>query len=174
MGQRNYTAISIDRATAQQAGIIHKLAERIWPDTYNRILPAEQIRLMMKNSYSIEGIRQHMAQGEVFYLLGLNEETRGFVALKEGSNGVMRVEKLYISREIQGLGLGKKLIDFACQRAIDSGLTVLELNVNRRNPAFHFYIKQGFVVIKETDIPYLNYILDDYVMQKKVKVGNQQ
>ncbi|HCX57958.1 MAG TPA: GNAT family N-acetyltransferase, partial [Sphingobacterium sp.] len=72
---------------------------------------------------------------------------------------------------VQGKGFGKALIDFASQKTRLKGKGILELNVNRNNPAYHFYLKQGFEVIETIDIPYYDYVLNDYVMQKEVKAS---
>ncbi len=60
------------------------------------------------------------------------------------------------------------MISFAEEEATQRGRDTLELNVNRGNKAYYFYLKQGFEVVEEVDIPYYGYILDDYVMQKKI------
>ena len=43
----------------------------------------------------------------------------------------------------------------------------LQLNVNRKNKALHFYEKQGFKIIREEDIDIgSGYFMNDYVLEK--------
>ncbi|UZJ65165.1 GNAT family N-acetyltransferase [Sphingobacterium sp. KU25419] len=70
--------------------------------------------------------------------------------------------------EVKGKGYGKLLLDFIAQLAKSKDLKRLELNVNRNNPAYYFYLKQNFLITETVDIPYHGYVLDDYVMQKEL------
>jgi hypothetical protein len=45
------------------------------------------------------------------------------------------------------------------------GITQLELNVNRNNPSYHFYLKNGFTVFREEMLDIGDgYFMDDFVM----------
>jgi GNAT superfamily N-acetyltransferase len=81
---------------------------------------------------------------------------------------VMRIERLYVLPSAQGQGLGAKIIDYVAKAAKVTGIAVLELNVNRHNPAVNFYVNQGFQQVKTLDIPYKTYFLNDYIMQKSI------
>jgi ribosomal protein S18 acetylase RimI-like enzyme len=48
------------------------------------------------------------------------------------------------------------------------GKNILELNVNKYNPAKDFYEKMGFEVAYEEDIPIGPYWMNDFVMRKKL------
>jgi hypothetical protein len=45
----------------------------------------------------------------------------------------------------------------------------LDLNVNRFNPAQHFYKKLGFKIIGEEDVPIGQYFMNDYVMRLELR-----
>jgi len=68
--------------------------------------------------------------------------------------------------------IGKQLISFVEKHAQARGYTEVELNVNRRNPAYYFYLKSGFKVHQEINIPYHAYVLDDYIMRKTISLQN--
>ena len=53
--------------------------------------------------------------------------------------------------------------------ASESKIIYLELNVNRANPALGFYTKLGFEISETVDIPYYQFILNDYVMRKAIR-----
>lgn len=154
------------KATADQAQIIHNLVHQIYYPTYKDILTKDQIDFMLDKSYTISALVESMCTDQDFYLLKEEDVYIGFMALKQATDAIVRIEKLYLLPDTQGKGCGKLLINHAQDIALSNGKHVLELNVNRGNNAYHFYLKQGFKVIQEIDIPYYGYILDDYVMQK--------
>lgn len=156
-------------ALAEQTDIrsISNMAYIIWPDAYGDILSKDQIDFMLEKSYSIEGLAESMVNGQFFYILKEEGVAQGFVALKTLENK-LRIEKLYLMPHVQGKGFGKAMIDFAAEKAHAKGKGILELNVNRYNPAYHFYLKQGFFVTDTLDTPYYDYVLNDYVMQKEI------
>lgn len=160
--------IKIELAEQSDIRSISNMAHIIWPNAYGDILSQGQIDFMLEKSYSIEGLAESMVNGQFFYLLKEDGIAQGFVALRTLEDKI-RIEKLYLMPDVQGKGFGKVLIDFASEKAVLKGKGIVELNVNRNNPAYHFYLKQGFEVIETVDIPYYDYVLNDYVMQKTVK-----
>lgn len=159
---------TIREATMDELPLISKLAEEAYWATYSDILSKEQILFMLENIYSIPALQEAMGAGQRFYMALEGGESIGFVALKPKEPSILRIEKLYLLPIVQGKGYGKTLIDHAAQIAEKHHLNILELNVNRGNRAYHFYLKQGFEVVEEVDIPYHGFVLDDYVMQKSV------
>ena len=160
--------IKIELAEQSDIRSISNMAHIIWPNAYGDILSQDQIDFMLEKSYSIEGLAESMVNGQFFYLLKEDGIAQGFVALRTLEDKI-RIEKLYLMPDVQGKGFGKVLIDFASEKAVLKGKGIVELNVNRNNPAYHFYLKQGFEVVETVDIPYYDYVLNDYVMQKTVK-----
>ena len=146
---------------------IRELAERSWWNGYKDVLSPEQITFMLENIYSINALEEAMMSGQIFYILSQNTIPVGFMSVKT-SIDMLRIEKLYLVPQVQGQGLGKVLIDHAASICRCCGLHTMELNVNRKNKAYFFYLKQGFSVLKEVDTPYYEFVLDDYVMRKHV------
>lgn len=159
--------IKIVKANKEDAELIQQLAHSIWYPTYQEILSKKQIDFMLERMYSVEAIQASMVLKSTFYLLIDDDEAVGFIGI-EPKEDLLRIEKIYLLPTTQGKGFGKLLIDFAAEEARKQGLSELELNVNRSNNAYHFYLKQGFRVVEEVDIPYYEFILDDYIMRKKI------
>ncbi len=150
---------------------IKELAEEIWPCTYNSILTNGQIRYMMDLMYSQSALQQQLRDGVLFYLVLFNDKEVGYTAVepnyKEGDQ--LYIHKLYILPQLQGIGLGKKVIESIIDIAKNRALNSITLNVNRFNKAHFFYEKLGFNIEKEEDIDIgTDYYMNDYVMQKKV------
>lgn len=163
--------LTIREATIDELAWISKLAEEAYWSTYQDILSKEQIVFMLDNIYSVPALRQAVVEGQRFYMAYEQSELIGFTAVKHKEPSTLRIEKLYLLSKIQGKGYGKALIDYSCKIAKQNNLKTLELNVNRGNKAYYFYLKQGFEVVEEVDIPYHGFVLDDYVMQKHVSTS---
>lgn len=162
--------ITIELAEQSDIRSISNMAHIIWPHAYGEILSQDQIDFMLEKSYTVEGLAESMVNGQFFYVLKEDGIAQGFIALRTLEDR-LRIEKLYLMPDVQGKGFGKALIDFASEKTIIKGKGIVELNVNRNNPAYHFYLKQGFEVIETVDIPYYDFVLNDYVMQKEVKAS---
>lgn len=163
--------ISIKQATKAEVPIIRQLAIAIWWPTYGDYLPHDQIRTMLEKIYAERSLIQQQENHQTFLLIYRMDRPIGFVGFtseERSGIGVTRIEKLYILPSEQGTGLGKLLLDEVGKYACAYGASYVELYVNRNNPAKAFYEKQGFTVVKEIDIPYHNYVLNDYIMQKTV------
>ena len=100
----------------------------------------------------------------------LDDDAVGFASYgATGEAGVVKLHKIYVHPNTQGLGVGRALLDFVTDQLIEEGASILRLNVNRHNKARQFYEKQGFTVTKEEDIEIGNgYKMNDYVMEKPV------
>lgn len=137
---------------------------------YAQVLSADQIDFMLQKSYTETGILKAIAGGQVFYLLLEQGHIKGFMAVQDqAQKDLLRIEKLYLLPETQGKGYGRLLIEYAIELAQSLGLDKLELNVNRKNKAYFFYLKLGFEKIASVDIPYYGFILDDYIMQRSLR-----
>jgi diamine N-acetyltransferase len=161
----------IRNASIGEAETIQKLAERIWYPTYSPILSQAQIRYMLDHLYDLSSItRQIETDLQTYLLLFVDDQPTGFASFsqREEKPDVYKLHKLYCLTETKGKGYGKALINEVEQRVLAAGKNILELNVNKYNPAKTFYEKMGYEVIYEEDIPIGPYWMNDYVMQKKL------
>ncbi len=149
---------------------IHRLANEIWPPTYRDVISAEQISFMLKNMYSEDALKSQMSEGVSFLIGERNAVPVAFAgfSLTEPKERIFKLQKLYILPSEQGNGLGKKLIEHVAGLVQTQGGKILELNVNRGNPAFGFYKRLGFEIYQIVDIPYYQFVLNDYVMRKEL------
>src|SRR5690606_14706095 len=93
----------------------------------------------------------------------------GFASFSETSESkVFKIHKLYLDHNSQGKGWGKLMIAHISELILEMGGDIIELNVNRNNPAIDFYLKQGFIIYKNIDIPYHSFVLNDYIMRKNL------
>jgi GNAT superfamily N-acetyltransferase len=160
----------IRKATDSDIQAISELAEKIWWPSYRNIISDEQISFMLNDMYSTESLLEQMKSGIEFLIAERENIGIGFAAysLVDIENQVYKLHKLYVLPSEQGLGTGKKLIDQVADSARLKGGQTLELNVNRGNPAHHFYKKTGFEIYRTVDINYHHFVLNDYVMRKEL------
>lgn len=147
------------------------IAEKTWRVTYASILSAEQLDYMLATIYGTSALTMVMRdRSQQFLLLKDNHGFQGFVAFgpRAEASEIFKVHKLYVLPENQGRGYGTILLEEVKKRLREKGITKLDLNVNRHNPAQHFYRKLGFHVIREEDIPIGPFWMNDYVMRLEI------
>lgn len=163
----------IRKAGIEDTGIIKQLAEAVWWPTYEPVLGKEQVNYMLNLFYNIDKLRQQIASEEQTYiLLADDDKVIGFAAYspREENPEVYKLHKIYCRTETKGKGYGKQLLNAVEQAVLRAGNQVLELNVNRYNPAIGFYEKMGYKSIYSEDIDIGNgYWMNDYVMRKELK-----
>ncbi len=159
--------MQIRLANLQDIPKIHELAHQIWPSTYQGILPPQQIAFMLNDMYSPESLQSQFNEGAIFLIAEDDQKFFGFASysISGQDHSLSKIHKLYISPQEQGKGIGSLLLNFIRDDSKARAAKFLELNVNRNNPAYLFYKKYGFEVFEEVDIPYFNYVLNDYVMR---------
>lgn len=163
-------SLVIREASPSDIPVIIHLAKRIWQSTYSDLLSEEQFNFMLVNMYKPEALLTQMTSGTNYFLVGHNLEPVGFFAIapKANNSRVCRIEKLYFLSTVQGIGFGRKTIEYIEQLALRKGFPILELNVYRNNPALAFYRKMGFSIFEEVDITYYQFVLNDYVLRKTI------
>ncbi|MFN0082031.1 MAG: N-acetyltransferase family protein [Ferruginibacter sp.] len=162
--------MEIKMATAAHIKIIQHLAETIWPICYAEIVSPEQIRYMLDLIYSPNALNAQMEKGHRFVIAYEVKTPVGFASYSTKSSvepTIFRLHKIYVLTNLQTKGIGSFLLQHAVTQSKNEGATLLELNVNKYNPAINFYEKKGFTVLKEEVINIGNgYVMDDYVMVK--------
>jgi ribosomal protein S18 acetylase RimI-like enzyme len=160
--------IEIRDAVTGDERIIHDLAWATWWKAYGDIISDEQIRYMLELLYNEETLRRLIDQREQqFVLLCAGDRPEGFAAYaaRPEDPTVYKLHKLYVHPDCQGKGYGRRLLDEITSRLVAQKVSVLDLNVNRENPAFEFYRSLGFTVLRQEDIPMGTYWMNDYVMR---------
>ena len=155
-------------ATEKDVPIIRALAEAIWWPTYRLILSEEQISFMLEDMYSERALKEQMRKEIKFLLVKRYDTNVAFAGYSIEGQKTLKIHKLYILPSEQGKGTGKILVSHLMDLAQRSNIAQVELNVNRKNPALGFYEKMGFKIVETVDIPYHQFILNDYVMLKMI------
>ncbi|MBM3402166.1 MAG: GNAT family N-acetyltransferase [Bacteroidetes bacterium] len=158
----------IRNASPQDIPVISDLAEQIWWPSYRDIISDDQISFMLKDMYSEESLKKQLDSKIEFILAERENIPIAFAGFSLIEPEVYKLHKLYVLPSEQGKGTGKKLIEYISNIAREQGAKILELNVNRGNPASEFYKKVGFEIHLTVDITYHHFILNDFVMRKNL------
>ena len=167
------TPFSIRKATLADIGLIGRLADVCFRDTYKEILSAEQLEYMMNWMYSAESLeRQIAAEGHVYFIAEVEGTAVGYVSVQpegqaEDGLPLWHLQKIYVWPDCQTGGVGKRLflhaLDYVSQTV--GGPCRVELNVNRNNKAVGFYEHMGMRKLRQGDFPIGNgYYMNDYIM----------
>jgi diamine N-acetyltransferase len=160
---------TVKNADLNDITLIRDLTYQVWPQTYASIISQEQIEYMLELMYSKESLKEQINSGAQFIIVYENNTPVGFASYQETAPALFKLNKLYVLPSQQGKGTGKLLVEYIITAAKKRNGEALQLQVNRRNKAKFFYEKLGFVVIKEFDFDIGNgYVMDDYVMEKKI------
>lgn len=161
--------LTITRATPEQIHIVQEIAYATWPETFGKILSAEQITYMLGMMYDDASLRSQITErGHVFLLANVDGVYGGFASyeLSYKNSPVSKLHKIYILPTMQGKNVGKALMTEVASIAREAGMQYLTLNVNRGNNAVGFYQRYGFEKIGEEDIDIGNgYFMNDAIMQ---------
>jgi ribosomal protein S18 acetylase RimI-like enzyme len=163
--------VHIRLAQPQDVPEIHRLAAATWWATYGGFIAKDQLDFMFGEIYRPEALlRQINEEGQTFLLLLVDDEPAGFASfsLKNRGGQGYKLNKLYVKPGNQQKGLGRALLTAVEEQVCQRRGQVLDLNVNRHNPAKSFYERCGFSVLHEEDIPIGPYWMNDYVMRKEL------
>lgn len=163
------SAYNIQYATTADIPLIRELALKIWPQTYASILSADKITYMLELMYSPGSLAKQMEEGAQFIVITDDKDPVAFASYQEIHPGIFKLHKIYVLISRQGKGTGRFIIDHILTEIKKKKGTALQLQVNRNNPARYFYEKIGFTIIDEIDLDIGNgYVMDDYIMEKKL------
>lgn len=151
---------------------IRAIAKIVWPVTYSEILSDEQLEYMFEMMYSVKSLQEQANKKKHHFIIAYeNNKALGFASYEidcEKTNKT-KVHKIYILPNLQGKGIGKRIIEFISNEAIKKQNKAIYLNVNRYNSAKDFYLKIDFKIVKEEDIEIgSGYLMEDYVMEKSI------
>lgn len=145
------------------------LATEIWTEHYCSVISPEQVKYMLEKFQSPEAIARQIRQGCRYFLIEIETEYVGYFSARLDSDELF-LSKFYIKKSCRGKGLGRETFDFIEKLAIDNGLKLIALTVNKNNKtSIKIYKKLGFILAGKvvTDIGN-GFVMDDYRMEKQI------
>jgi ribosomal protein S18 acetylase RimI-like enzyme len=149
-------SIQIRPATAEDAPSIAALGSHVFATTFGYSLPPSDLAASLSSSYSLAAIEADLANPHMSTLvaspahnpslvLGSSQLTRhSYEPCLEGSPKPVELQRLYVSTEAHGLGVGRRLVEGIEGIAQEEGWETLWLGVWEDNVKAHgFYRKMG-------------------------------
>ncbi len=169
----NSWMITIKKINGDLLHEVQRIALKTWPKTFANILSPDQINYMLDWMYHIDALQSQLIEkNHVFILAEEMGNYLGFASYEVNLSGTpkTKIHKIYILPEVQGKGVGKKLIQFIKMEAIENDNGFLFLNVNKFNQAaIDFYTFIGFYEAFKEVIDIGNgFVMDDVVMELKL------
>ena len=161
--------LQFDKINSADVGRVVSISKETWFITYRTIISIEQMTFMYEKMYTQEALNEQIEEGNHFILFHLKGEDVGFFSYSLLENtSIIKIPKLYILPKFQGKKIGRDIIQEIKNIGRALGKSYIELNVNRNNPAVGFYLKTGFWIRETVDIPYFDFVLNDYVMVQNI------
>jgi len=130
-----------------------------WLKKYFKVEPKDEMVLSDPQGQIID------KEGMIFYAK-YNDQIIGTVSLLKIDNATFELSKMAVTDKIQGLGIGKKLMEHCISVAKEKGIQKLILYSNRSlSSAIHLYKKYGFT---EIDLEPGVYERADIKMEKNI------
>ena len=158
---------------AGQLKTVEDLAWKIFPKTYEGLIPPEQIPYMMRLMYDDAVLRREFAEGVKFAVIFDGASPIGYVSwhpMDCDEGRAMRLEKLYLDFAYHGRSIGNMGLRFVIEAARRAGAVFISLNVNKKNlRAQRAYLRAGFYRWRsETEPVGGGFFKDDYIMRYDV------
>lgn len=149
-----YIGINIRLAIEEDCGSLSILKQRVWSETYQGIYSDERI-----NNYDYDKNREKfkniiLSEDVSLYVVENDSEIIGYmsvgVPVRKYSNYEQEIGLLYLRKDYQGLGIGKRLFKLACKIIKDNNYKEFFVSCNKYNlGAREFYLKMGGELVDE-------------------------
>jgi RimJ/RimL family protein N-acetyltransferase len=134
----------IRAATAADVSALSTLARETWSDAFGQSLAADDVAAHLEKNLSPESFARYLAD-DVVLVAELGGRVVGYAHLSPGE-----LRRLYVRRELQGRGIGARLMRAALEQPCLRDAASVSLDVWRENlGAQRFYGRFGFEVTGE-------------------------
>jgi GNAT superfamily N-acetyltransferase len=150
---------------------IHTIAEKTWPVAYADVITAAQIRYMLDKMHTVSALKSQVEKGHIFLVAFENKLAAGFASFEKNFDGEnnTKLHKLYVLPQMQGKNIGKALLKEVILAAKKANQKSIVLQVNRKNKALNFYLKNTFKLARTEDFDIGNgFFMNDYIMELRL------
>ncbi|MFC4737146.1 GNAT family N-acetyltransferase [Bacillus daqingensis] len=154
--------------TSDDIPSVQEVAVRSWKDTYEGIIPEASQERFLQAAYSTERMELRLERSRLFVA---EEEGRvvGFISTTNvNEEGKAMLGAIYLLPEVQGNGIGTKLLDAAISALSELQELYVEVEKDNRSGKA-FYDAKGFTFVREYDDPIDGHVLKTVEMVLEVK-----
>jgi len=171
-------SIKIEIVTLEKIEILQKLCIQTFTETFGFDNTKEQLEEYFNKSYNLSVLKSDIESKESdTYFILLNNKEVGYLKVNWGKEQTEKklesgfeIQRIYILKEYQSRGLGKKLFEFSLEKAKESNCEWVWLGVWEKNyKAQNFYKKYGFEKFSEHIFSVGDKKDCDWLLRKKLK-----
>jgi len=170
--------IRISHVTIQDINVLQDLSIETFSETFGQQNPPEDLELYLEKAFNRQQLTKEIMDSNTnFYFIFQDALLAGYIKLKNASlpehsflGEALEVERIYVRKGYQHLGLGKHLLDFASEEAQRTYKEYLWLSVWEYNPtAYGFYKSQGYVECGSRHFHLGTLAQTDLIMKKEIR-----
>ncbi len=138
--------MDIRQANLNDADSIVKLIRNSYKKVADRLGITEEKNPKAVSFYTKQRFIEDVEKGEVFYLLEIDGQVCGCVAMEKGDEGIVNLRRLAVLPEHCRLGYGKTLVEHVFKEAGKQGFECVEIwTASEDKNLVNWYKKLGFV-----------------------------
>ncbi len=170
--------IHFEPLTPEKHPIYISVGTKAYNQHYLHLWPDGNSSTYIQNSFTNEVLaKEAMDTNTRLFIIHLKKSPVGILkfTLNEGlgpysEEDALYVDKIYMLKEATGMGIGKKILQFISLRAKEMDKKIVWLDTMQKGAALNFYLKNGFEIYAETEVPFENAIESEKPMYVVVKV----
>ena len=168
------------KCTLNDLPALQALSRSTYDVTFRHLNTPENMASYLDGAFSAEKLRAELADAESeFTFLYAEGALAGYLKLNEGAAQTdfrdpasLEIERIYVTREFQGRGLGGVLMEKALETARARGKACVWLGVWEKNEnAVGFYKRYGFDEAGRHDFVMGGEVQSDFIMRKDLRVS---
>ena len=154
---------------------LREISYKTYNDTFMSMNTPANMEAYLRQAFDVEKLREELSNNNsTFYFLYTDDELSGYLKLNECKAQTeindlhsLEVERIYVSKEFQGKGLGRILMNKAIDVANIREKSYIWLGVWEKNDKANlFYKKNGFYVISSHSFFMGEDEQTDFIMRK--------
>jgi ribosomal protein S18 acetylase RimI-like enzyme len=167
--------ITIKKCTADNLEELILLSKETFYQTFAAQNTVEDMETYLETAFSKDKLYRELCDHNTsFFFLYADESLAGYLKLNDypsqtdvNDENSLEIERIYVLKDFQGLGLGRYLMEYSIKTAADNGKNYVWLGVWEKNEkALRFYKSNGFYRIGEHSFVIGNDVQTDYIMRK--------
>ena len=167
-------SMEIIKASSSDAAKILAISRKTFYESFNHMNTPENMDAYMNKAFTIEKILSELFNPfSEFYMAVKDDEVIGYLKVNKcpaqsdiRDDHSLEIERIYIDRNYQGMGLGTKLLEKAKERARELGLEYVWLGVWEKNTdAIRLYQRLGFRIFSSHPFIFGDEVQTDLLMK---------
>lgn len=171
--------LHFDPLTSANFNTYIEVGTKAYNQHYPHLWPNGDTTPYIHNSFTLKVLKEEEKNRNTqLFLIQLNTACVGILkftldcSLAEySSKAALYLDKIYITKEATGFGIGTKTLHFVTLRAKALNKSILWLEAMQKGPALGFYKKNGFSVHSTSQIPFEQAIASEklmFIMKKDI------